>query len=50
MKLVSLQDVIDNENVPNALISSFIVTIPATIIPITIAAFAAAALLYRNLI
>ena len=32
---------IDNENVPNALISSFIVTIPATIIPITIAAFAA---------
>lgn len=30
-----------NENVPNALISSFIVTIPATIIPITIAAFAA---------
>ena len=31
----------DNEHVPNALISSFIVTIPATIIPITIAAFAA---------
>ncbi len=31
----------ENENVPNALISSFIVTIPATIIPITIAAFAA---------
>ena len=31
----------DNKNVPNALISSFIVTIPATIIPITIAAFAA---------
>lgn len=30
-----------NENVPNALISSFIVTIPATVIPITIAAFAA---------
>ena len=30
-----------NKNVPNALISSFIVTIPATIIPITIAAFAA---------
>ena len=30
-----------NNNVPNALISSFIVTIPATIIPITIAAFAA---------
>jgi len=32
---------LENENVPNALISSFIVTIPATIIPITIAAFAA---------
>ena len=31
----------DNKNVPNALISLFIVTIPATIIPITIAAFAA---------
>ena len=31
----------ENEHVPNALISSFIVTIPATIIPITIAAFAA---------
>ena len=31
----------DNKHVPNALISSFIVTIPATIIPITIAAFAA---------
>jgi alpha-glucoside transport system permease protein len=31
----------ENNNVPNALISSFIVTIPATIIPITIAAFAA---------
>ena len=31
----------DNKNVPNALISSFIVTIPATIIPITIATFAA---------
>ena len=31
----------ENKNVPNALISSFIVTIPATIIPITIAAFAA---------
>jgi len=31
----------EDENVPNALISSFIVTIPATIIPITIAAFAA---------
>lgn len=30
-----------NKHVPNALISSFIVTIPATIIPITIAAFAA---------
>ena len=30
-----------DEQVPNALISSFIVTIPATIIPITIAAFAA---------
>ena len=32
---------IENRQVPNALISSFIVTIPATIIPITIAAFAA---------
>lgn len=32
---------VENKNVPNALISSFIVTIPATIIPITIAAFAA---------
>ena len=31
----------ENKNVPNALISSFIVTISATIIPITIAAFAA---------
>jgi len=31
----------ENKNVPNALIASFIVTIPATIIPITIAAFAA---------
>lgn len=31
----------ENKNVVNALISSFIVTIPATIIPITIAAFAA---------
>ena len=31
----------ENKNVTNALISSFIVTIPATIIPITIAAFAA---------
>lgn len=31
----------ENDHVPNALISSFIVTIPATIIPITIAAFAA---------
>ena len=31
----------ENKHVPNALISSFIVTIPATIIPITIAAFAA---------
>ena len=38
----------DNKNVPNALISSFIVTIPATIIPITIAAFAAYALLGCN--
>ena len=32
---------LENKHVPNALISSFIVTIPATIIPITIAAFAA---------
>lgn len=31
----------ENKNVLNALIASFIVTIPATIIPITIAAFAA---------
>ena len=31
----------EDKQVPNALISSFIVTIPATIIPITIAAFAA---------
>jgi len=31
----------ENDHVPNALISSFIVTIPATVIPITIAAFAA---------
>ena len=31
----------ENKHVPNALISSFIVTVPATIIPITIAAFAA---------
>ncbi len=31
----------EDKNVPNSLISSFIVTIPATIIPITIAAFAA---------
>ena len=31
----------ENDHVPNALISSFIVTVPATIIPITIAAFAA---------
>ena len=33
--------VLTNRQVPNALISSFIVTIPATIIPIMIAAFAA---------
>jgi len=32
---------LEDKQVPNALISSFIVTIPATIIPITIAAFAA---------
>lgn len=32
---------IENDKVPNSLIASFIVTIPATIIPITIAAFAA---------
>jgi alpha-glucoside transport system permease protein len=32
---------LEDKNVPNALISSFIVTIPATIIPITVAAFAA---------
>lgn len=36
-----IEVLLDNKNVPNALISSFIVTIPATIIPITIAAFAA---------
>ena len=38
----------DNKNVPNALISSFIVTIPATIIPITIAAFAAYAFAWMS--
>ena len=38
----------ENENVPNALISSFIVTIPATIIPITIAAFAAYAFAWMS--
>ena len=32
---------LDNKDVPNALISSFIVVVPATIIPITVAAFAA---------
>ena len=32
---------LEDKKVPNALISSFIVTIPATIIPITVAAFAA---------
>ena len=37
-----------NKNVPNALISSFIVTIPATIIPITIAAFAAYAFAWMS--
>ena len=36
-----LEVLYENDHVPNALISSFIVTIPATIIPITIAAFAA---------
>ena len=35
------QVLLEDKQVPNALISSFIVTIPATIIPITIAAFAA---------
>ena len=35
------QVLLENNHVPNALISSFIVTIPATIIPITVAAFAA---------
>lgn len=38
----------ENENVPNALIASFIVTIPATIIPITIAAFAAYAFAWMS--
>jgi len=38
----------EDENVPNALISSFIVTIPATIIPITIAAFAAYAFAWMS--
>ena len=38
----------ENKNVPNALISSFIVTIPATIIPITIAAFAAYAFAWMS--
>lgn len=37
-----------DKNVPNALISSFIVTIPATIIPITIAAFAAYAFAWMS--
>ena len=32
---------LDNKDVPNALISSFIVVVPAPIIPITVAAFAA---------
>jgi ABC-type sugar transport system, permease component len=36
-----VQVLFEDKQVPNALISSFIVTIPATIIPITIAAFAA---------
>ena len=36
-----MSELLNDKNVPNALISSFIVTIPATIIPITIAAFAA---------
>ncbi|MGB0718127.1 MAG: carbohydrate ABC transporter permease [Alphaproteobacteria bacterium] len=40
--LSAYQEVLlENERVPNSLIASFIVTIPATIIPITIAAFAA---------
>ena len=39
---------LENKNVPNALISSFIVTIPATIIPITIAAFAAYAFAWMS--
>ena len=38
----------ENKDVPNALISSFIVTIPATIIPITIAAFAAYAFAWMS--
>ena len=38
----------EDENVPNALISSCIVTIPATIIPITIAAFAAYAFAWMS--
>ncbi|MGR3838650.1 MAG: carbohydrate ABC transporter permease [Cognatishimia sp.] len=38
----------ENDHVPNALISSFIVTIPATIIPITIAAFAAYAFAWMS--
>ena len=38
----------ENKNVPNALIASFIVTIPATIIPITIAAFAAYAFAWMS--
>ena len=37
----SYVQVLTNVQVPNALISSFVVTIPATIIPIMIAAFAA---------
>jgi len=39
---------LEDKNVPNALISSFIVTIPATIIPITIAAFAAYAFAWMS--
>ncbi|MGB1161049.1 MAG: carbohydrate ABC transporter permease [Alphaproteobacteria bacterium] len=37
----SYRQVLSDSKVPNAIISSFVVTIPATIIPITIAAFAA---------
>ena len=44
----SYVQVLTNVQVPNALISSFVVTIPATIIPIMIAAFAAYAFAWMS--